>query len=379
MTDLGKYSDGPKILFGVTSEASLLLLAPVVRHFTDRGWQVHVACEPVAPDWPTAHRWNLKCKTHAVQSSRRMSPFRDARGLMEWIGLLRDVQPEVVVGATPKAGVLSMVASRAVGTPVRIMHLWGARWDRRSGLAASAVRRAEWLAARAATDVVAVSESLADLYLSSGVVGQRPVVIGSGGSKGVDLDRFRPVPRTPGPLTLGYVGRLTPDKGIGDALECLRRVREVVPDARLFLAGSSDPMDPIEEGVVRQLHSPGVVPGMNSYQVETVIQQLDVLVFPSRREGLPNAVIEASACGVPAVGYPVTGVRDAIRDGVNGRLVSFGDVPALAQAALEVAGWGPEAVDRIRGFAAANFSQEQVIGGFREFVSSRLDVAGAAR
>jgi glycosyltransferase involved in cell wall biosynthesis len=58
------------------------------------------------------------------------------------------------------------------------------------------------------------------------------------------------------------------------------------------------------------------------------------LVFPSEREGLPNAVIEAAASGVPSVGWDVTGVRDAISDGYSGVLVPPGDVAAFARATV---------------------------------------------
>jgi hypothetical protein len=53
-------------------------------------------------------------------------------------------------------------------------------------------------------------------------------------------------------------------------------------------------------------------------------------------------------------------------------MVAFGDVAALADAVLEVAGWGREASDRIRGFVAARFSEEQVIGGFLDYVARRV-------
>ena len=56
---------------------------------------------------------------------------------------------------------------------------------------------------------------------------------------------------------------------------------------------------------------------------------MDVLLFPSYREGLPNVPLEAAACEVPAVGYDVTGVRDAIASGMTGIVVPFGDARAL--------------------------------------------------
>jgi glycosyltransferase involved in cell wall biosynthesis len=58
--------------------------------------------------------------------------------------------------------------------------------------------------------------------------------------------------------------------------------------------------------------------------------RMDVLAFPSRREGFPNVPLEAACAEVPAVGYRATGVVDAIADGRTGMIVEKGDVAALA-------------------------------------------------
>lgn len=77
----------------------------------------------------------------------------------------------------------------------------------------------------------------------------------------------------------------------------------------------------------------------------------DVFVGPSLEETLGQVFIEAAACGTPAVGYPVTGVKDAIRDGVTGRLATGVGADHLEAAILDLYGkpdlradlgvWGP--------------------------------------
>jgi len=59
---------------------------------------------------------------------------------------------------------------------------------------------------------------------------------------------------------------------------------------------------------------------------------MNVLAFPSHREGMPNVVLEAASMQVPAVGFDVTGVRDAIRSGETGALVEAFDTRAFAEA-----------------------------------------------
>jgi glycosyltransferase involved in cell wall biosynthesis len=62
----------------------------------------------------------------------------------------------------------------------------------------------------------------------------------------------------------------------------------------------------------------------------------DVFVIPSRQDNLPNTVVEALACGVPAVGFDVGGIPDMVRPGITGLLVPPDDVPALCAAIVEL-------------------------------------------
>jgi glycosyltransferase involved in cell wall biosynthesis len=190
---------------------------------------------------------------------------------------------------------------------------------------------------RNATHNLAVSNSLASLALSQGLVVERPTVLGAGGSKGVDRSRFIPGPnRAGGEPVLGFLGRLASDKGIDTLLEVFGAVRAVYPDSRLIVGGRVDPSQPISPKTLNELRATtGVeyVGGVND--APEFFRGIDLLVYPSSREGLPNVVIEAAACGVPVVGWDVTGVRDAIEVGRTGMVVPFGDTPALSQSAVD--------------------------------------------
>ncbi|ARA93333.1 hypothetical protein AWN76_009270 [Rhodothermaceae bacterium RA] len=76
-------------------------------------------------------------------------------------------------------------------------------------------------------------------------------------------------------------------------------------------------------GVADQVHFPGFT------DARTALWAADVLVLPSRREGLPMAVVEAMHCGVVPVRTPAGGHHEQIRDGVTGFLVPFDDAAAL--------------------------------------------------
>jgi len=70
--------------------------------------------------------------------------------------------------------------------------------------------------------------------------------------------------------------------------------------------------------------------------VADIVRAADVMVLPSRAEGLPLAILEAMACGKPIVATPVNGVPEAVVDGRTGILVTPGDDEALAEALIRL-------------------------------------------
>lgn len=323
------------VVFGLTVPMSLSLLGHRMAALADLGWRVHVVIgEPVPPEYTPDPRVTV----HLIPTSREVSPIADARCLREWTRLLKSLSPTMVIGATPKAAFIAMLAARRAHVPIRVLESWGARWDGDSGPRALLVRQADRLAARCATVTIAVSDSLADLLVSSGVCRQRPTVLGFGGTKGVDLARFTPATQErTGPPVVGFVGRLAADKGINDLRTVMELVRTTVPDARLEYAGAQDSADPIDPATSGWLHHDLRNHGVGQVvDVPGYLQGIDVMCFPSHREGLPNAVIEAAACAVPVVAWDVTGVRDAVADGVTGYLVAPGDHAAMAARVLQL-------------------------------------------
>ena len=88
------------------------------------------------------------------------------------------------------------------------------------------------------------------------------------------------------------------------------------------------------------------------------------MCLPSYREGLPESLIEAAACGLPIVTTDTPGCREVVRHGDNGFLVPVGDVPQLAEALKQLI-QAPELRDRMgccgAAIAAEEFSSDRVI------------------
>jgi glycosyltransferase involved in cell wall biosynthesis len=145
---------------------------------------------------------------------------------------------------------------------------------------------------------------------------------------------------------LVVAGRLTRQKGIDLALAALARLAPRFPAARLAVAGEG----PESAALARRARELGVAGRVAwlGYRADVagLLSLADLVLLPSRREGLPYAALEAMALARPLLAAAVGGVGEVVRDGVDGRLVSPGDPEALAAAALELLA-APEAASTL--------------------------------
>lgn len=339
----------PRLVYLVTVPISArVLLHGQLGYLRAAGFDVTVISSP-GPDLDVvAAREGVEVVP--VPMAREMSPTADARSLAAVTAALRRLRPDLVNASTPKAGLLGMIAARALAVPARIYLLRGLRLETERGWRRTILAGTERIAAACAHEVIAVSASLGRAFVDAGLAPAAKVrMLGAGSSNGVDVERFA---RTPALLdaaaavraalaipatapVVGFIGRLARDKGIVELLDAFDRVRAARPDARLVLV-SADLADEDTPAEVRDRvpRTPGVLTVPRVDDVRPYLASFDVLGFPSHREGFPNVVIEAAALGVPTVGYPVTGVADAIVDGVTGALVPRGDAAALARGLL---------------------------------------------
>jgi glycosyltransferase involved in cell wall biosynthesis len=250
-----------------------------------------------------------------------------------------EFDPSAVHAGTPKAGLLGMVASWIVRVPVRVYAVHGVRYETIRGNARRLFVTLERVACAAATHVAPDSQSLAavvqrDRLAKAGKV----AVIGPGSSNGVDTGRFtrrrtRAEARSELGLDerahiVGFVGRLTRDKGIDDLVDWYRGRSLSLPAVQLLLVGTLEDGDPVKDETLRTIHSgPGVIHVEWLDDPRVAYEAMDVLAFPSYREGLPNVPLEAQSMSVPVVGYSATGTVDAVAD--PSTLVPLGDVERL--------------------------------------------------
>jgi len=172
-----------------------------------------------------------------------------------------------------------------------------------------------------ADHVLVPSEYVRDTLVQRGTRPERISIL----PYGVDIGRFRPLPRGDRKtFRILFVGSLSQRKGIKYLLDAVRRLN--LPQTELMLVGrmigSPQAFAPYE-GLFRH------VPHVPYHEVHRLFADADVFVYPSLHEGSAFATYEALASGLPVIATPNTG--SVVRDGIDGFLVPPRDVDALME------------------------------------------------
>jgi glycosyltransferase involved in cell wall biosynthesis len=139
-------------------------------------------------------------------------------------------------------------------------------------------------------------------------------------------------------LVVGCVANYKPGKGLGMLIEIGARIRGQAPDLRYVLVGDGPSRDELAAAISRLALDSVVVLAGRIDDARSLYPAFDIAVQTSTSEGLPNAVLEAAAAGLPIVATDVGGTAEILESAERGVLIRPGDPDGLAGALLRVAG-----------------------------------------
>ena len=311
--------------------------------FTQRGYFVTVAFlydkEKLLPSWSSTYPFQIHDLGFA---SPQANVFIQAacflRGVFRLFRLIRGRRYVAIESFTHHANLIGLPVAWVAGIPNRI----GSHRGKIEGFPPFLERlHAIMINSPIATRLVVVAERVREDALTEGVHARRIIKI----ANGIDIPRVDPVDvlrvrnelrESGNDIFLLSVGRLRYQKGHDILLEAMPRVLEEFPNVVLLIAG---------EGVLRQeLQAEAVKLNITERvkflgvrnDIPLLISFSDLFLFPSRFEGMPNALLEAMGYGLPVVATSVQGVDEIIRDGENGIIVPMDDPKAVSDAILRL-------------------------------------------
>jgi glycosyltransferase involved in cell wall biosynthesis len=308
-----------------------------LRGLRELGWDIHVACHPEGwEDRLLRHGFSV----HPIRLPYRASPLEAARGARDLLALLRGGRFGLVHTHNAHHGLVGRCIALALGIPA--VHTW-----RYSPLDAAGSRPArlvfgvlEAAASHAGQMVLFQNGEDREFAVRIRIVPERrAVLVGNG----IRLERFdgrrtdgaatrRELGIPAGARLITCVARLVERKRQADLLTAAAALRPRIPDVAVVLVGEG----PDEPNLRRQASELGIEDRVlfagQRDDVPDLLRASDALCLPSRREGLPRAVMEAMAAGIPVVATDVVGTREMVRHEETGLLVPFANPLALATA-----------------------------------------------
>ena len=337
----------PRVLLAITKSelgGAQRYVEQLVRLLPRHDFEPVLACG--GDGWLVARAREAGARAIQVRSLSLARTFRglsELLALRELCGIVREGAFSVVHGNSTRAGWLVRLAAHRARIPAVVFTAHGfffeerMTWWRQQTYAA-----AERLAARWSDAIITVSESDRQAALGARICGPEKLVTIRNGLDQDHLLRLRrdrdkagrpdtlPGERS-GPL-VGTLANLYPTKGLEHLLVAIAEVRKAEPSVRLLVVGEGPERDRLES--LARTHDLDRSVAFVGAMADPwrILLEVDVFVLPSTKEGLPFALIEAVAAGMPIVATRVGGIPEIVADGRSGLLVPPGDPVALSQA-----------------------------------------------
>lgn len=312
----------------------------------------------------------LGVRYHAINMTRKITPFQDLVSLWKMYCYFRKEKPEIVHTHTPKAGLIGMMAARLAGVKVRLHTVAGLPLMESAGLKRNLLNVVEKLTYGCATKIYPNSFGLQEFILKEKFCAQDKLkVIANGSTNGIDTDYFNPAIFSEQQnlelrerLQIGendfvwiFVGRLVKDKGINELVAAFTKLtkelnstknsfskhsvnNKINRSPKLLLVGPLESeLDPLMPETLMEIEqNKNIITVGYQSDVRPFMAVADALVFPSYREGFPNVVMQAGAMDLPSVVTNINGCNEIIKNNENGMIISVKNSNEIYNALLKL-------------------------------------------
>lgn len=315
-----------------------------------------------------------KVDVHDIEMSREISFFKDLHSLLKLIIFFFKEKPQVVHSITPKAGLLSMVAAKIAGVPIRIHTFTGLIFPSKTGVLQRVLILMDRLLCSCATHIYPEGQGVKNDLIEYKITNKPLNIIANGNVNGIDTAYFsKGMVSTESQEILRkqlninqenfifiFVGRLVGDKGINELVGAFSGFKS--SNVKLLLVGSVEKdLDPLHDATYREIESNSniIAVGFQS-DIRPYLAVSNCLVFPSYREGFPNVVMQAGAMELPSIVSNINGCNEIIIDDINGQIIPVKNKQVLFSSMFEIVN-NKELCSRLQ-----NKSREMIVSRYEQ-------------
>jgi glycosyltransferase involved in cell wall biosynthesis len=294
-------------------------------------------------------RQNEGIRTHVVEMTRTITPFKDLKAVFQLYKFFKTEKPFIVHTHTPKAGTVGMLAAKLAGVPHRLHTIAGLPLLEATGNKRKLLNAVEKFTYSCATSILPNSFGLEQIIIDQKFTKPHKIkVIGNGSSNGINTEHYdaalvsedvrtnlrAELNISKDDIIFIFIGRIVKDKGINELVTAFDSLSETNKHCKLILVGPRenhlDPLLPETELSIKtnkQIIATGVQKDIRPY-----VAISHVLTFPSYREGFPNVVLQASCMELPCIVGNINGCNEIIENNVNGLIIPVKDAKAIEKA-----------------------------------------------
>ena len=337
--------------------------------------EVFVACADEAMLYKC--ELNMQFKAIPISITRNINIIGDIRVLVQLIRTIKKYNIDIVVGHTPKAGFIAMIAAYLCKINRRIYFRHGFLFQTAYGLKRKILIFIEMLAGHFANKVICVSSSVLMESINKKLSKKKnTIIIKNGSCNGIDVfNKFNPallsstkthslktklnIKQTD--FVLGYVGRIVKDKGVQELLSAWKIFSKDKHNVKLLIIGPIETRNAICTSDLNYIYHDNTVIHIDfTEDVQFYYSLMNVFILPSKREGLPTVILEASSMKIPVITTRATGCIDSIIEDTTGLFVDLNDKSIVEKLNLYYSNPDLSSQHGLSGrqFVASNFDQK---------------------
>lgn len=275
----------------------------------------------------------LGCKIIDTPLERRgTNPLKDLRLLFNYIKILKQINPDIVLTYTIKPNVYGGIACTFTNTPY-IVNVTGLGTSIESGgIIQKLTLMLYKIGLKKASCIFFQNKSNQQFFLEKGIIkGNYRLIPGSGVN--LDKHKFEDYPEEKNKIRFLFIGRIMKAKGIEELLKAAEIIKEKYPDVQFDIIG---PIEEDYEQKLKDLNTKGIINYLGRQDdVHSFIKKSHATILPSYHEGLSNVLLESASTGRPVLASRVPGCMETFDEGISGYGFEARNVESLVKTIIK--------------------------------------------